>query len=254
MTNVGIVTQARVTSSRLPGKVLLKAEGKTMLEHHLHRLSDAGQPVIVATTVNDTDDPIVRLCEAVGVGVYRGSENDVLSRYVGAAEAFGLDTIVRVTSDCPLIDGTVVATGISTYLAASDPWVFVSNTVERTFPRGMDFEIFSTMALLEANVQATELYQREHVTPYLYEWHDRRERSLSILHEPDYSAYRLTLDTDEDLLLLRTLIENFGAERLSTDGIVAVLSENPNLIAINQAVRQKPTKDSCVAPDSSTLN
>lgn len=239
MTRVGIITQARMTSTRLPGKVLLHAGGRTMLEHHLRRLGAAGVPIAVATTVNDTDDPIVEAAGRFGAPVFRGSESDVLSRFVGAADALGLDVVVRVTSDCPLIDGDVVAQGIAAFLQCDDPAAYVSNTVERSYPRGFDFEVFSTEALRGAAERATDPEDREHVTPYLHRNRSGRVMTSSITRESDASGYRVTLDTTEDLALIRALIEDHGAAGLSADGIIDVLDRHPQLVAINALVEQK---------------
>lgn len=239
MTRVGIITQARMTSTRLPGKVLLEAGGRTMLEHHLRRLGAAGVPIVVATTVNDTDDAIVEEADRFAVPVFRGSETDVLSRFVGAAEMRGFDVVVRVTSDCPLIDGDVVARGIAAFLQSDDPSAYVSNTVVRSYPRGFDFEVFSAAALRDAAEHATDPADREHVTPYLNRNRSGRVTISSITRDDDASRYRLTLDTSEDLVLIRELIENHGAADLSVEEIVGVLDRHPGLVAINALVEQK---------------
>ena len=150
MTRIGIITQARMTSSRLPGKVLLEAGGRSMLAHHLERLRPGGERVIVATTVNAVDDPLVETATAHGAGVFRGDENDVLARFVGAAEAEDIDVIVRVTSDCPLIDPALIRRGIDKFLELDEPLAHVSNVLKRTYPRGFDFEVFSAAALRDA--------------------------------------------------------------------------------------------------------
>jgi len=236
---LGIISQARMTSTRLPGKVLLTAGGRTMLDHHLDRLAATGVPVYLATTTNATDQPLLDLGERRGLGVFRGSETDVLARFIGCAEAFGLDAVVRVTSDCPLIDGAVVRQGIDEYAGAGDPWVYVSNAFPRTYPRGMDFEIFSVEALRDAQAHATAEYQREHVTPYLYERHNPRTTMRNIARTEDASTYRLTLDTPEDYTLLKTLIEQYGAAGLDIDTIIGILDAHPELAAINRSIEQK---------------
>lgn len=228
-----------MTSTRLPGKVLLTAGGRTMLEHHLRRLEAAGVPTIVATTVNDTDDPIVELAEHLDVAVFRGSESDVLSRFAEASATFGLDVVVRVTSDCPLIDGDVVRQGIDAFVAKDDPDVYVSNTLERTFPRGFDFEVFSAAALREADARAVEPAEREHVTPYINRNRSGRVTVSSISRSIDASSYRVTLDTSDDFALIRALIEEHHASSLSADEIVAVLDRHPELVEINAQVEQK---------------
>jgi spore coat polysaccharide biosynthesis protein SpsF len=243
VTRVGIITQARTTSSRLPRKVLLSVDGKTLLEHHLDRLAMSGLPVLVATTANSTDDEIASLSSARGLGVYRGSETDVLARYHGCADAFGLDIVVRVTSDCPLIDGGLIASAVSEYLAVGDPWLYMSNTLERTYPRGFDFEVFSASALGEAAAKAVESSEREHVTPYLYARTNERTHRRNVARHENKSAYRITLDTAEDLALIRVLIEEHGAASLSGDEIIQLLDAHPELVEMNAHVEQKKLGD-----------
>jgi spore coat polysaccharide biosynthesis protein SpsF len=239
MARTAIVTQARMTSTRLPGKVLIEVGGRPLLDLHLDRLLASGHDVVVATTVNATDDPIVSLARNRGIEVFRGSESDVLSRYAGAIREFSLDTVVRVTSDCPLIDGALVADGITAYADAGDPDVYVSNAIPRSMPRGMDFEVFGGAALLEADALAGSGPQREHVTPYLYENVNGRTTVVSLSWPEDKSAYRVTLDTPDDLELIRVLIEEYDAGSLDCAGIIAVLDSHPELVAINAHVEQK---------------
>ena len=236
---VGVVTQARTTSTRLPRKVLERVGGRSLLEHHLLRLASAGLPVVVATTDNAADDPVVAVAERAGVAVFRGSEHDVLSRYVGAAAQEGLDAVVRVTSDCPLVDGRLVAAGVGEFLALAHPDVYVTNTQPRTFPRGFDFEVFSRAALEEAHEHADLPGHREHVTPYLAQNVSGRVRTRNHARQPDRSGYRVTVDTAEDLELVRRLVEEHGADTLDCDGIVAVLDAHPELVALNAHVEQK---------------
>jgi spore coat polysaccharide biosynthesis protein SpsF len=236
MSRVGVITQARMTSTRLPGKVLMTAGGVTMLAHHVSRLQRAGLAVYVATTTNATDDPIVSATAELDVPVHRGSEDDVLGRFAGAIEEFGLETVVRVTSDCPLIDGAVVAEGIAAFERGADPDLYVSNTLERSYPRGFDYEVFSAAALRDAHAHAVAPAEREHVTPYLYSGrHPRR----SMRRPADASRYRVTLDTAEDLELIRRLIEDHHAADLDAEQIIAVLDAHPELVAINEHVEQK---------------
>lgn len=239
MSKVGVITQARMTSSRLPGKVLLEAGGRTLLDHHLDRLEAAGLDVFVATTTNTTDDPVVALAEARGLPVHRGSEDDVLARFAGCVEEYSLATVVRVTSDCPLIDGAVVRRGLEVFDDAADPWLYVSNGLERTYPRGFDFEVFSARALLDAAEHAVEPAHREHVTPYLYANGSGRMSLRNLSRTADASQYRVTLDTADDLRLIRTLIEEYDAATLDVDQVVAVLDQHPELVAINAHVEQK---------------
>lgn len=235
---VTVITQARSTSTRLPGKVLIESGGATMLEHHLARLRAAGLRVVVATTDNATDDPIAALAERLGVPISRGSEHDVLSRFARTIDEHAITgAVVRVTSDCPLVDGSVVRAGAEAWLAADDPELYASNAFPRTYPRGMDFEVFSADALLRADRHATDPAHREHVTPWLYG--DASRPRLNLPWSRDASRYRITLDTVEDLQLITTLIEQYDALRLDTAGIVAVLDAHPELAAINAEVEQK---------------
>jgi len=236
---VGVVTQARTSSTRLPGKVLEQVGGTTLIEHQLDRLARSGLEVFVATTTNTGDDPLAAIAQARGLGVHRGSEQDVLARFSGCARAHDLDVVVRVTSDCPLIDGDLVARGIEEWLAAGDPDLYLSNCLVRTFPRGFDFEVFGAQALHEANAAARSPEEREHVTPYLHRNAGGRTTLRNLAHETDESRYRVTVDTAADLALVRVLIETYGAHRLDCEGILDVLRAHPELVELNAAVAQK---------------
>jgi len=141
---VGIIVQARMTSTRLPGKVLRPVLGKPLLEYQIERLQRVrrADELIIATTTKDTDQPIVDLAERLGIKVFRGSEEDVLSRYFYAAQENDLDVVVRITSDCPLIDPVVIDRVISAFLDKTVNSDYVSNCLTRTFPRGMETEVF----------------------------------------------------------------------------------------------------------------
>lgn len=233
-----VITQARSTSTRLPGKVLIECGGATMLEHHLRRLQAAGLDVIVATTVNAADDPIAALAEQLDVPVTRGSEHDVLARFAAAIHEHDVSgAVVRVTSDCPLVDGAVVRAGAEAWLAADDPELYASNAFPRTYPRGMDFEVFAANALLDAEARAIDDVCREHVTPWLYT--DPARRQLNLPWTQDASRYRITLDTVEDLAVIRSLIEDHDALSLDCAAIVAVLEAHPELAALNAEIEQK---------------
>lgn len=239
MTTVGIITQARTTSTRLPRKVLLEAAGETMLAHHLERLSVSGLPVFVATTTNAADEEIVDIAVSKSVSYYRGSESDVLSRFHECASVNTLDVVVRVTADCPLIDGKLISAAVTDFLQADDTMLYLSNTLKRTFPRGFDFEVFSASALADAHAHATELPQREHVTPYLYAETGGRMHVRNIAWKDNKSGYRVTLDTADDLTLIRSLIEDFDAHQMSCAEIIALLDENHELAAISRHLEKK---------------
>jgi spore coat polysaccharide biosynthesis protein SpsF len=244
---VGVITQARTGSTRLPGKVLIEAGGRTMLDHHLDRLLAAGLEVYVATTDLPADDVVADLAQRRDVPVFRGSQDDVLSRFAGCARTHDLDVVVRVTSDCPLVDGAVVADGVTRFLelrAQHGDDVYLSNTLERTYPRGFDFEVFTATALARADREATAAGDREHVTPWLYAGRHRLPQVTQVRRPVDRSRYRVTLDTAEDLDLLRRLIEDHGAAALDCDGVVAVLDDHPELVALNADVAQREVSPS----------
>jgi spore coat polysaccharide biosynthesis protein SpsF len=237
-----IISQARMGSTRLPGKVLHMAAGKPLLQHHLERARRAkcADDTWVATTTLPGDQPIVDLCRRLGVPCFRGSEPDVLARYHGAALAAGAERIVRVTADCPLIDPQVVDAVITRMSADSDRPDYVSNTLIRSYPRGLDCEIFSFECLEEAHRLAVNPEEREHVTPYIYR-RPERFRLAQVVAPEDLSRYRWTVDTpaDEDLvcrLLKAALALNptFGLEEL-----LEVMRAHPDWQSINAQVEQK---------------
>ncbi len=237
-----IISQARMTSTRLPGKVLKEVLGKPLLEYHIERLLRVrlADELVVATTTNDTDQPIVELCERLGVAYYRGSEEDVLSRYYEAAAHFGADVVVRVTSDCPLIDPGVVDEAISLYVKNRDKYDYVSNALQRTYPRGLDTEVFSMAVLEKAYKEAREQPEREHVTPYVYR-HPELFRLANCSGAQDYSQHRWTVDTPEDFELIRLILEELYPvnERFTWLDVLELLSKHSEWVEINAGVEQK---------------
>ncbi|GAB3295591.1 cytidylyltransferase domain-containing protein [Hymenobacter tenuis] len=237
--NIGIISQARMGSSRLPGKVLMTARGITMLEFHVNRLQASGLPLYIATTTLAADDLIEDQCFKLSIPCFRGSSDDVLSRYFEAAKQFGLDALVRVTSDCPLIDGKLVSKGVERYLAAEDSHLYLSNGIVRTYPRGLDFEVFSMEMLTDAQCNATSLSDREHVTPYIHQNRSGKIQYAHITRATDASALRLTLDTVEDYTLLRTLLEEYNADKLDEADLVNLMNAHPELVNLNASIEQK---------------
>ena len=236
---VGIISQARMTSTRLPGKVLLPINHQPVLQYHLERLAQSGYPVYLAITGNKADDTLAAYGLEHHLPVYRGEEQNVLSRYYEAARTFNLDIIVRVTSDCPLIDGNLIRQAIEEYLVHPDPRIYLSNCLERTFPRGFDFEIFSFALLEEAFQQATTAGDQEHVTPYINQNKSGQVRFRHFTQPVDKSMYRVTLDTPEDFELIRILIADYQAQQLSARQICQLLDAHPELAQINAMVEQK---------------
>ncbi len=239
---IGIITQARMTSTRLPGKVLMKIAGKPLLHYHAVRSAWSGIPLYVATTVNKEDDCLVRFCEEHKLPYFRGSEADVLERYYQCATENGLDVIVRVTSDCPLVDGHLLRTAVDRYLQEDDLDVYLSNYLERTYPRGFDFEVFSYRSLKDAYRHASRESHREHVTPYINQNISGKVRYVNMKREGDASRFRITVDTPEDFALLKEMIERHGCAELGAEEIIRVLESNPHLYEINAHVQQKPVE------------
>ncbi len=238
---IAVIIQARMGSTRLPGKVMKYLCGKTVLAHDIERVRQAERidEIIIATTTDPADDCIVSEAKKYGATVFRGSEDDVLSRYYFAAKEFGVDTIIRVTSDCPLIDPHVLDDVVRYYLDNSfDIVTNAGNDLsQRTYPRGLDVEIFSFHALEDAQLHATKKYQREHVTPYLYE----NGRVSYYKNTVDYSCYRWTLDTDEDWKLIEEIYSRLyhGEHNFYLNQIVDVMKKNPELYDINKNIEQK---------------
>lgn len=239
---VVIIDQARMTSTRLPGKVLKEVAGRPLLEYQIERLRRVrnAHEVVVATTKNATDDPIVDLCERLDVSVYRGSEQDVLQRYYETAVAHGADVVVRVTSDCPVIDPATVEALIDMFLAAPAAYDYVSNTQTRSYPRGMDAEVFSFAALAAAQAEGRLDYEREHVTPYIYQ-HPERFRVGQLVAADDHSQHRWTVDTAEDYELVSRIIASLYPVNPEFDlaAMLALIAQHPDWSKLNAHVMQK---------------
>ena len=235
------ITQARIKSTRLPAKVLLPIAGKPLLWWHLDRLKRARRldRIVVATTGEAAADAIVEIAEEAGVLVFRGSENDVLDRFAGAAALTEAATIVRVTSDCPLIDPVLIDRTIALYERAGPDCHYASLDVS-TFPRGLDCEVFSRRSLDEARRDAVASDDREHVTPFIRRHTDRyTARFLSTA--PGGPVYRWCVDTQEDFDLVCRIIEHFvaaGTDFGWTD-IAGLMRARPEWTAINAHVIQK---------------
>jgi spore coat polysaccharide biosynthesis protein SpsF len=238
-TRLVAIIQARVGSTRMPGKVLMPLGKAAVLEHVIDRARRANvfDAICVATTRHAADDPVAELAAARGAIVARGSEHDVLERYGVAAQVTNAAAIARITSDCPLIDPDVLRAMAQQFRA--DPAVdLVTNARVRTFPRGLDAEFFTRAALEVMLREANQPHQREHVTPFLYE-HPKRFRIVDHVNASDQSAFRLTLDTPEDYELLRAIFDSADPQSLTLDSVVAMLRARPDLVRLNAHVQQK---------------
>ncbi|CAK0767029.1 spore coat polysaccharide biosynthesis protein SpsF [Gammaproteobacteria bacterium] len=234
-----IIIQARLNSTRLPGKVLLDIAGNTLLGRVVHRAARAGRvdQVVVATTTNPQDDAIIMECVRLGVPCLRGEELDVLARYRSAATASNAAAIVRITADCPFIDPQIIDNVVAEFHAHDVD--YASNTQIRCWPRGLDVEIFTRAALERAWEEAHASWERVHVTPYIYQ-HPEIFRIHAVVAEEDYSHLRWTVDTAEDLALTRTLYQHLnGRDDFNWREALAVVERIPELAEINRQVRQK---------------
>ena len=227
-------------SARLPGKVMAGILGRPMLAHVVDRCRRAGtlDGVIVATTTLTPDDEIARLCAAEGWPCARGSAEDLLDRYYQAARDEEAQVVVRVTSDCPLIEPEVVDRVVGVF-RGGDRCDYASNTLPpRTFPRGLDVEVMSFAALAQAWREDGDPAWREHVTPYLYH-HPEKFRLQAVTEEADHSDMRWTVDTPEDLAFVRRVYDHFGHADFSWRDVLAVLARHPEWQEINRHVPQK---------------
>ena len=236
MSTIAII-QARMGSTRLPGKVLLNLEDKTVLEHVVNRVrfSKHVDDVVVATTISKDDLRIVELCANLGVSIYCGSEDDVLDRYYQAAKLFKADNIVRITSDCPVIDPKIVDGAIILHL--KDNADYTSNTLKETYPDGQDVEIFTFASLRTAWKDAKLASEREHVTPYIRN-HPDIFKHARLEYQKDLSQKRWTLDNAEDLEFLRLVYKYLYSKNslFGMDDILALISEKPEIEKINQHI------------------
>jgi spore coat polysaccharide biosynthesis protein SpsF len=240
MKRVAII-QARMGSTRLPGKVLLDIGEQTMLARVVNRVRCAKtvDAIVVATTTSERDDAIVEYARTLGVKAFRGDEDDVLSRYYLAAKAYNAGMVARVTADCPLIDPEIIDKVVMAFLDAYPKVDFASNTLARTYPRGLDAEVASFAALERSWREAEKAYQRIHVFPYIYENPDKFNL-ISVTDGGDHSLMRWTVDTKEDLEFVRAVYKRLGNNNgMSWREVLAVLAREPELLEINKHVRQK---------------
>lgn len=238
----GIIVQARMGSTRLPGKVMIDLFGKPVIQHLIERLAQCNRvdDIIIATTTSHQDDFIVKQAQFNSIKYFRGSEENVLSRYYNAAKVNNLDTIIRITSDCPLADPFIIDNLLG-FFQGNDLEVVTNAGIDlkqRTYPRGLDTEVFSFAVLEEAFLKATKEYQKEHVTPFIY------ENSNSVYYyknDINYANYRWTLDTPEDLEFIRAVYQYLykGKHDFYFQDIIDLLKKHPDLIKINEKIEQK---------------
>lgn len=231
-------------STRLPGKALADIGGMSMLARVVDRVRQATtvNRVIVATTTQAHDDVLANHARDLGVEVFRGDEEDVLDRYFQAAVHHHLEIVVRITSDCPLLDPGVLDAVVAPVLAPGSRVEYASTGLRRTYPRGMDVEVvpFRTLAQVWRDAQAP--HERAHVFPYIYE-HRERFVTVSVVDAVDRSHMRWTVDTPEDLLFVREVYRALGTEVFTWRDVLTLLERQPALLQINEHVRQKTAHD-----------
>ncbi len=239
--NVVAIIQARMGSTRLPGKVLMDLAGEPMLARVVNRCRRAAllTDVVVATTTQPADEAIARLCTERGWPCVRGSEDDVLDRYHQAAEARHADAVVRITSDCPLIEPSVVDRTVKEFLDRQPNVDYACNFMpQRTFPRGLDVEVAGRTALDRAWREDRNPAWREHVTLYIRR-HPELFRLHGVTNDVDYSDLRWTVDEETDLELARRIYGHFGRDTFSWQDVLALLAAHPDWSALNRSVKQK---------------
>jgi spore coat polysaccharide biosynthesis protein SpsF len=233
-----VVVQARLSSTRLPQKVLLPLAGKPLLARMLERVRAARTPfdVCVATTTDDGDDRVVRLADQLGVACVRGHPTDLLDRHLQAARQAGAEAVAKIPSDCPLIDPAVIDRVLGAFLEDTS-FDYVSNLHPATWPDGYDIEVMTRAALETAHREATRAHEREHTTPFLWD-QPERFRLRNVVWERDLQmTHRLTIDYPEDYELIRAVFEALhreGAPPFGLDEILAYLEAHPEVFRINQ--------------------
>lgn len=234
MENILIISQARYASTRLPGKVMLKIFEKPLLWYVIKRLQLVKTPnkLIIATATSKSNQPIIHFAKNLNLDYFAGSEDDVLDRFYQTSKYFKGEIIVRITSDCPLIDPAIIDRGLDIFLNGN--YNYVSNVHPPTYPDGFDVEIFSFKVLETAWKEAKFLSEREHVTPYI--WKNSNKFTLkNYENKEDLSKFRLTVDTPEDFILISKLIEQFHNRwnDFNMEDILIFLKDNPDLLKIN---------------------
>jgi spore coat polysaccharide biosynthesis protein SpsF (cytidylyltransferase family) len=243
VTRTVVIAQARMSSTRLPGKTLLELGGIPVVDRVVERAreSELADGLWVATTTDPSDDVLAEHLRGLGVPYIRGPLDDVLERYVMAAREACADTVVRITCDCPLIDPGVIDQTIAAFRDAPEV-DYCSNTLVRTYPIGMDTEVFSADALARAHAEAREPHEREHVTPYIYQ--HPGVFSLRNVCAPEWATWpelRLTLDEPADLDMLEAIVALAPSSGLRLKDVLRVLHENPSVAGMNAHVVHRHT-------------
>lgn len=239
--NIVAIIQARMGSSRLPGKVLKKVLGRHLLEYMIERVAKSNQldAIVVATTTSPQDDTIAEFCNQFNVNCFRGAEDDVLSRYYETSKKFNADLVVRLCADSPLIDHRIIDSIIMDFLSKENRCDYLSNTINQTYPLGMNVEVFRRSALEIAHNFGTGQSEREHVTPYIYR-HPEIFNICQVHAEYDMKKMRLTVDEIEDYYLVKEIIERLYQKNkeFSLSDIIRLYESDVELFNINAHIKQ----------------
>ncbi len=225
------IIQARMGSTRLPKKVLKKVNGVSLLEYEIKRVKQAKNidKIVVATSINKSDNRIEKLCRFLGFECFRGSEDDVLGRFCQCALKYPqYQNIVRITGDCPLIDPVIIDRVINFF--EQGKYDYASNIEKATFPDGMDIEIFKKEVLAEAAKKAKLTSEREHVTLYIRK--NEKYKRANISAPQDWSHFRLTVDETQDFKVIKFLISNCKSDAGYLD-YISLLTKNPKIMLMN---------------------
>ena len=242
---IGAIVESRMTSSRLPGKIMLPIMGKpalSLLVERLRQCSDIHE-IVIATTVNHCDEVLIDIGKQLGVRSFRGSEYDVMERVFLAAKEYAIDIIVEITSDCPLVDPDLISRSIQ--ILKEGGYDYVSNIIKRTFPRGLDVQTFKTTVLREIHHTTTDPVDREHVALHIYEHPEKYKlHNFTAPAGMEMEEQRLTLDTPEDYFVIRAVFQALYAsdKPFNYSKIYSFLKDNPHIASINRHIEQKKAR------------
>ena len=231
---IGCIIQARMGSSRLPGKVMMKIDNsKTILYYVINQIHKCKNiiKIVVATTTLDEDDVIVDHVQELGYDHFRGSSKDVLDRYYQCAREFKIDSIIRISADCPLIEPNIIDVVIRKFLDGK--YDYVTNSLTRTFPYGMDVEIFSFQTLENAWKNAKLPSEREHVTPYIYN-HLKEFKKFNVTNSKNFSNLRIMVDRENDFQLIKKILSKIEEQPILLKDILELFKKEPDIFSINK--------------------
>lgn len=236
---IGVIIQARMSSKRLPGKIMADIKGQPMLAHVLHRAGNIPgiDFVGIATTLNAADDLVVQFAQTTRIPVFRGDEQDVLDRFYQSAKEWSATTILRITADCPILDPAIAGKVLERYISACGRLDYVSNNHPPTFPDGLDTEVFSFSALEQAWKEARLTSEREHVTPYLAN-HPEIFNVANVTNDVDYSPLRWTVDESQDLNFVRAVLEGIRSPQPGLKEVLTYLKQHPKVHLLNKGIQR----------------